>query len=401
METPISESPKPPLVKSPLFRMTLRAAGGVVLLLVLGKTCGGTSDPKNENPAHSKAPAGQERGATPDGFDDLTIGQQYKTSVASQSHRVATLEQELGSLRKYVEDLKSQLSKANVSQEKEISRLDEVTKLLQDVASGPKNPSPLAPGPAQDGARPESAEARPSVRLITFENRESKQPPTRLVRIPTASAVQGVLMNGVFAAVSGEPSPVRIRLDAAFVGPSGSRPPLSNSFLSGKASGNANASRVHVEVISFSYVKQSGESVEVPVRGYLEGDDGMEGVPGTYLYRIEDQLPLLVLGEGSSGFANALADSQTPTPVTPLGGAVSVVSGNTLKFGGLKAASGVSQKVADIMAERMREIHPAVWTPAFGRVKVIFLEGVTLPDFLTKELKDGDLAPFRGLDLHR
>jgi hypothetical protein len=381
--------------------MTLLAAAGVVFILVLGKSCATSGEMKGQDSNRSKAAPLGEGPATAEGFDDLSIGQQYKTSVASQGHRVATLEQELGSLKRYVEDLKGQLSKANASQENQLSRLDGVTKLLQDAASGPGN-HPGAPGALADGARPETVETRAPVRLVAFENPERpKAAPARLVRIPAASAGEATLMNGVFAATSGEPSPVRFRLDAALVGPSHSRVPLTSGFLIGKASGNANASRVHVEVISFSYVKPSGESVEVPVRGYVEGEDGMEGVPGTYLYRIEDQLPLVVLGEGASGFANALANGQTTQSITPLGGAVSMVSGNTLKFGGLKAAAGTSQKIADIFAERMREIHPAVWTPAFGRVKVVFLEGVTLPDFLVLELKDGDTSPFRGLDLHR
>ena len=399
MESVAAAEPPKVSPKSRLSRMVLLALGGVITLLILGKTCAG--DPtKTDDPAQGKSRALPEKPLASDGFDELSIGHEYKTSVASQSHRVSTLEQEVGVLKKTIDDLRGQLGRANAGQETELARLDELSKLLQSLPSMPRNDAgPSAPGA---GLAPENGGREPSgVRLVTFDAPARKGPPPHLVRIPTASAGEATVLNGVFAGVSGEPSPVRFRLDAALVGPSASRVPLRNAFLIGKASGNANASRVHVELVSFSTVKTTGESVEVPVRGYVEGVDGMEGIPGTYLYRVEDQLPLVILGEGASGFANALADSQTTSSITPLGGAVSVVSGNTLKFGGLKAASGTSQKIAEIFAERMKEIHPAVWTPAFGRVKAIFLEGVTLPDFLVEELNDGERSPFRGLDLHR
>ena len=109
----------------------------------------------------------------------------------------------------------------------------------------------------------------------------------------------------------------------------------------------------------------------------------------------------MVATEGAAGFANALAQSQTTSSITPLGGATSVVTGDTLKFAGFKAAGGTSSKVGDILTERMRELRPAVWTPAQKRVSVVFLEGVTLEGMEPIDVNDGEDHPFRDLDLHR
>ena len=76
-------------------------------------------------------------------------------------------------------------------------------------------------------------------------------------------------------------------------------------------------------------------------------------------------------------------------------------TGNALKFAGLRAAGGTSGKVGEILAERMKEIHPAVWTPADRPVKAVFLEGVTLEGFDTQEVKDEEPAPFRDFDPRR
>jgi hypothetical protein len=383
--------------RSRVVRMILLSLAGIGGLLVLGKACG----PTDSGPDPGKLPAksaGAASAASPEsrslGFDEVSIGQEYKTSVASQSHRVSQLEQELGSLRLNLEALKGELLKASGSQETQVAKIEELSRLLERTVAQP--PLPVRSDPA-----PKESEKTSGIRLVTFEGGTAKRDPKKSLRIPAGSAAEGRVLNGVFAPTGGEPSPVRLKLDAAVLGPTHSRAPLKDAILVGKAQGDANATRVKVELISFSYVKSAGQSIEVPVRGYVVGEDGMEGIPGTYLYRLDDQLPLVVATEGAAGFANALAQNETTTTLTPLGGATSVVTGNTLKFAGFKAAGGTSSKVGDILAERMKEIHPAVWTSADRPVKAVFLEGVTLEGIDPQEVKDEEPAPFRDLDPRR
>lgn len=383
--------------KSRLLRMVALSAAGIAGLFVLGRSCG----PSEPSPEAEKIPAKSATfgsGSTGDsrslGFDEVSIGQEYKTSVASQSHRVSQLEQELGSLRQNLEALKGELLKASGSQETQVAKIEELSRLLERTVAAP-------PIPARADSIPKESEKTPGIRLVTFESTATKREPKKSLRIPAGSAAEGRVLNGVFAPTGGEPSPVRLKLDAAVLGPTHSRMPLKDAILVGKAQGDANATRVHVELVSFSYVKSSGQSIEVPVRGYIVGEDGMEGMPGTYLYRLDDQLPLVVASEGAAGFANALAQNETTTTLTPLGGVNSVVTGSTLKFAGFKAAGGTASKVGDILAERMKEIHPAVWTSADRPVKAVFLEGVTLEPMDPQEVKDEEPAPFRDLDPRR
>lgn len=377
--------------------MMLLSLGGIGGLFLFGRACG----PKDASPQSEKPPArsASETGATGGesralGFDEVSIGQEYKTSVASQSHRVSQLEQELTTLRQNIETLKSELLKASGSQEAQVARLEELTRLLQTMPT----PRPVLdlPDPAA-----KAVEKQTGIRLMTFDPGAAKREPRKALRIPAGSAADARLLNGVFAPTGGEPTPVRLKLEAAFLGPTRSRIPLSGAILIGKAQGDANTTRVNVELVSFAYVKSSGQSIEVPVRGYVVAEDEMEGIPGTYLYRLTDQLPLVLATEGASGFANAFAQTQTTTALTPLGGATSVVTGDTLKFAGFKAAGGATSKVGDMLADRMKEIRPAVWTPADRPVKVVFLEGVSLDGFDPQEVKDEEPAPFRDLDPRR
>ncbi len=382
--------------RSRLLRLLLLSGGGIGVLFILGRSCGPTGDDAAaaKEPHRDARVSGRDGGGASLGFDDLTIGQEYKTSVASQGHRVSTLEQDVSGLRKDFDQLKSELAKSAEAQGAQLSRLEEIARLVQGLAS-PR----LEIASTQATSKAEATEK--GVRLLTFAGSEGPSAPRRALRIPTASAGEATVLNGVFAPTGGEPSPIRLRLDAAILGPSKSRVPLRDAILIGKAAGDANATRVTVELVSFSYVKQGGQSIEVPVRGYVVGEDGMEGIPGTYLYRLEDQVPLAIVTDGVAGFTSALAERETTRSVTPYGGSTSVVTGDPLKYAGLKAGAGTSSKVGDILAERMRELRPAVWTPAEKRVKVVFLEGVTLEGFDPQEAKDGEEHPFRDLDLHR
>ncbi|MBV8882326.1 MAG: TraB/VirB10 family protein [Planctomycetaceae bacterium] len=382
--------------KARLFRMVLVALGAIGGLVLLGRTCGPTGAmPEGGKPPNSGPEAITAAGTSRTlGFDEVSIGQEYRTSVASQSHRLSQVEQDMTSLRQNLEMLKGELVKASGSQEAQLARLDELSRLLQGMTIS--RPAPEASEQAQ-----KPGEKGPGVHLVTFEPAAPRATRKKVLRIPAGSAAEGRVLNGCFAPTGGEPSPLRLKLDAAIIGPSESRIPLRGAVLVGKAQGDANATRVHVELISLSTVKPSGQSVEVPVRGYVVGEDGMEGIPGTYLYRLDDQLPLVVATEGAAGFANALAQNQTSTFLSPLGGATSAVTGDALKFAGLKAAAGTSSKVGDIVAERMKEIHPAVWTAAERPVKAVFLEGVSLDGFDPLEVKDDEAVPFRDLDPRR
>jgi hypothetical protein len=384
--------------RSRLLRLLLLSGGGIGILFILGRTCGPSTEDASTAKADRRGPgAAPHEAGSPGaiGFDELTIGQEYKTSVASQGHRVSTLEQDAIGLRRDLDRLKEDLARSAEAQGAQMSRLEEIARLVQGLSTS-RLEIPSSIGPAKAEA------AEKGVRLLTFEG-GSGAPPARKksLRIPTASAGEATVLNGVFAPTGGEPSPIRLRLDAAILGPSKSRIPLRDAILIGKAAGDANSTRVTVELVSFSYVKPGGHSIEVPVRGYVVGEDGMEGIPGSYLYRLEEQVPMAVVTDGLAGFASALAERETTRSVTPFGGATSVVTGDPLKYAGLKAAAGTSSKVGDILAERMRELRPAVWTPAEKRVKVVFLEGVTLEGFDPKEAGDGEEHPFRDLDLHR
>lgn len=386
-------------------RMIILGAFVAVLLIALPYGCSRRAKAAGVE-SESRADASKPKELLPDspkGFDDtLTLGEKYQALISRWGGDLSSTKSELTSTRGELESLKLALAEDRTRHEAERKGLLATLEKLRDgLGKDLGSREPAAPGRSQGAG--EAAPASNGLRTIRFAGPAPRRDTaSRDVRIPTASGAVATLMNGVFAPTSGEPSPVRLRLDAAFVGPNRSRIGLRNAFLIGKAQGDPNSSRVLVQVDRLSYVATDGKAIEARALGYVVGADDLEGVPGTYEWRAMDLMPLAVASGAVSGGSEALALGEVTRSVTPLGGSVETLSGDALKFAGFRAMGSGSSKLTEILVERMREIKPAVSAPAGGQVTVVFLEGVTLEGLSRSEMEhESNDDPFRGLDIHR
>lgn len=395
------------LTRTKKGRMIILAAvfGGALVLTptLLGRKKDAAPAAAGANDAKSNAAA--DLPPSPSGFGDtLTLGQKYDALISRFGGDLTTTKAELESTRKELDALRAAIKTERSAQEKERKELGDYLQKLKDglareVGQGVREPSQSQP----TGLDRSAAAAAGGLRAIELGPVAPKEKSDKkTVRIPAASGGQATLLNGVFAPVTGEPSPVRLRFDAAIIGPNKARVPLRDSFLIGKAIGDPNGCRVSIQIEKFSTVKENGEAIETKALGYVVGEDGLEGVPGSYEWRAAEYLPLAVGTGGLQGLSGALAQTQTTSTLTPLGGASNVLTGDAMKFAGYQAAGGASAKLGEIVAERMKEIRPAVSTAANRKVTVVFLEGMTLDGLEPKEMDYGkENDPFRGLDTHR
>ena len=403
-------SPRPNLgtflLKTKKGRMILLAAvlGGILVLVptVAGRKRAADGAAKTSEKADGTASS--DLPPSPSGFGDtLTLGQKYDALISRFGGDLTSTKAELDSTRKELETLRVAIKAERTSQDKEKKDLGEYLKQLKEgmareVGPSAAHASPQAPATANISNSPPGGLRSIELGTPSLKPKNEK----RYVRVPAAAGAWATLTNGVFAPVSGEPSPVRLRLDAAVLGPNKARVPLRDAYLIGKASGDPNSCRVSIQIEKFSMVKEKGEVIETKALGYVVGEDGLEGVPGSYEWRAAEYVPLAVGTGGLQGLSGALAQSQTTSTLTPLGGATNVLTGDAMKLAGYQAMGGASGKLGEIIAERMKEIRPAVSTPANRKVTVIFLDGMTLEGFSPEEIdyaKEND--PFRGLDAHR
>jgi hypothetical protein len=397
------------MTKTKTGRMILivTVLGGILVLvpMLFAKKKGAEDASKGgaASAANDKATSGAELPPSPTGFGDtLTLGQKYDALISRFGGDLSSTKTELDTTRKELEALRGALKTERSSQAEDKKSLADTLKQLKD-GLGQTVGAPQNREISHDRERPGPSGTPGGLRSIELAGPPPKEKKEkRSVRIPTASGGLATLLNGVFAPVTGEPSPVRLRFDAAILGPNKARIPLRDAFLIGKATGDPNGCRVSIQIEKFSTVKEKGEAIETKALGFVVGDDGLEGVPGTYEWRAWEFMPLAVGTGALQGLSGALSQSQMTTTLNPLGGATNVLTGDSMKMAGYQAMGGASGKLGEIVAERMKEIKPAVSTPADRKVTVVFLDGVTLEGLDTQEIDYGkENDPFRGLDSHR
>jgi conjugal transfer pilus assembly protein TraB len=395
-------------------RMTLFAGLLAVLFALVPYGCSRRPGPPAgvmKNPAGDVDPSKASHDPpAANGFQEtVTLGQKYDALITRWGGDLSSTRGDLDTTRREIEALRKIMETERTAHTTEKAQFQDT---LRDLKAGVRRdldhaeaaPAPGRPAPAREPQEPPPPREG-GLRVIPMGGGEQAGDPKkrqpRTAHLPCASGGQATLLNGVFAPTSGEPSPVRLRLDAALVGPNRSRVPLRGAYLIGKAQGDANASRVTIQLDRLSVVNAEGKSVDSKVLGYVVGADGLEGVPGSYEWRAIELLPYAAVASGVSGGTEALAVGETVQSITPLGGAMSAVTGNALKYAGLRSVAGGAGKLSELVVERMREIRPAVSTKSGQVVTVVFIEGVPLEGLEAQELEADEIGAYRGLDIHR
>jgi type F conjugative transfer system protein TrbI len=301
----------------------------------------------------------------------IPTAQEVRNMLGVYGERVESTERDVAALRVQLHETQKKLEEAG---QKNASALD---RLLQELQGAAKQEPPALP---------------PASRFRTFEFEKRR---SRSMHVPAGSFGEARLLTGVFAPVTGEPLPVLLRLEAALVGPQRSRVPIRGAFLIGKAQGDANSRRATVQLDTLSVMRPDGTPFETKVNGWAADEDGIQGLRGNYVWRADEVLALSSLTGALSGGSDAMAQRETTTQMTPLGGAQGAVTGDPLKFAGYRSLSSAFGRLSDMVSQRLNEVVPAIYVPNGRTITVAFIGGVTLEGM---EAPEGAASPFSGLD---
>lgn len=338
------------------------AGAGLGLIVIVAAAL--SRDPSPAKPV----PGGKASGSFEVG---IPTAQEVRNMLGVYGERVEATEREVASLRAQLQETQKRLEETG---QKHGSTLEKLLQEMQGTARQEPAPPP----------------AVPRFRTFEFEKRKS-----RSLHVPAGSFGEATLLTGVFAPVTGEPLPVLLRLDAALLGPQRSRVPIRGAFIVGKAQGDANSRRATVQLDTLSVVRADGTPFEAKVNGWATDDDGIQGLRGNYVWRADEVLALSSLTGALSGGADAMAQRETTTQVTPLGGAQGTVTGDPLKFAGLRSLSSAFSRLSEMVSQRLHEVVPAIYVPNARSITVAFISGVTLEGFDAPETAT---LPFAGLD---
>ncbi|MBL8470867.1 MAG: TraB/VirB10 family protein [Rhodocyclaceae bacterium] len=197
--------------------------------------------------------------------------------------------------------------------------------------------------------------------------------------LPTSSFVAAENLNGVLAPTSGaaqaSPAPMVFRLTNHAQLPNLTRAPVKDCFVQGAAHGELGAEIVHVRLLRLSCVLSSGRSVDMPVYGYVVGENGVEGLSGRVVTKQGQALANALLAGVASGVGRGLAQSATTTANSAVGSVQQTKDGQQLQYGIAQGVGTALDRLSKYYLDLADQMHPVIEILALRHVTLVFAKG--------------------------
>lgn len=201
--------------------------------------------------------------------------------------------------------------------------------------------------------------------------------------IPSNTVIEGVLVSSASANTGGnassDPTPMLVRLTNYARLPNEFKSNLRSCMVSASGWGDLSTERIKARTATLSCVLKSGKAIDIPIEGYLAGEDSKAGMAGVVVTRsggMAAKAGLAGFIQGVGQIGQAIGQTQT---ITPLGGVTTTVDPQQALISG--AGSGVSQAgqtLSQYYLNMLTQISPAIEVAAGRHVTVILTKGVEL-----------------------
>jgi len=252
-------------------------------------------------------------------------------------------------------------------------------------------PEPItAPGPPRlthfkivEGAPPKPATA--------------PAPPVKMAHLPAGSFLSVTLLSGVYAPVRGsQPFPVLLHFNEAAFAPNRHRVAVERCVAIAKAVGDYVSRRATLQLDQLSCTLPDGRVFTTPLAGWVNGPDGVFGVPGEVIEHTGSFLAKVALSAFIQGGAAGLAQAGTTITTTPLGGTQTTVVGNTAQFAALQGLATTAERMSRFFERQLETLVPVIFVRAGITGAAVIQNGVTIEGLpLAQTAAD---SPWRTLD---
>lgn len=289
---------------------------------------------------------------------------------------------------------------------------------LQSDAAPPRLPPPPVAGPAPSFApRPASLSgnspvttssgimsislsdgAAPKAGKPTAEGAKSRAAARDSRRyIPSGAFARAVLLGGLDAPTGGQaqrnPQPVLLRLVDNAVLPNHFRSRIKECFVVGAGYGDVSSERAYIRTESLSCVTRDGTALDVPVKGYVAGEDGKAGMRGRLVSKQGQILANALLAGVASGIGSAFQQGSTTVSVSPLGATGTVEPGKQFEAGFGAGVGRALDRLAQYYISLAEKVFPVIEVDAGRTVDVVITQGISLQGTLDTAAQDRDDFP--------
>ncbi|MCX7214479.1 MAG: conjugal transfer protein TraB [Burkholderiales bacterium] len=211
--------------------------------------------------------------------------------------------------------------------------------------------------------------------------------------LPSGSFTRALLLGGLDAPTGGQaqrnPQPVLLRLLDHAMLPNQFRGRIKECFVVGAGYGDVSAERAYIRTESLSCVTRDGTAIDVPIRGYVAGEDGKAGMRGRLVSKQGQILANALLAGVASGIGTAFQQSATTLSVSPLGTTGTVDPGKQLQAGLGTGVGRALDRLAQYYITLAEKVFPVIEIDAGRTVDVVLTQGIALGQSLDGTRPDG------------
>ncbi|MCU0842957.1 MAG: TraB/VirB10 family protein [Thiobacillaceae bacterium] len=242
-------------------------------------------------------------------------------------------------------------------------------------------PAPLPERGIESGEMGMAPDARPPSAVDAGKEKPAAKTPGTY--LPAGSFVRAVLLAGLNAPTGGQaqsnPHPVLLRLVDHAQLPNQFRLKTKDCLIVGSGYGDLSSERAYIRTESLSCVSASGEALDLPIKGYVAGEDGKAGVMGRLITKQGQVLANALIAGIGSGLGQAFQQSASTTSTSPLGSTSTVKPGEELKAGISSGVGKAMDRLAQYYISLAEKLYPVVEVDAGRLVDVVITKGAMLP----------------------
>jgi conjugal transfer pilus assembly protein TraB len=290
-----------------------------------------------------------------------------------------------------VKELKQQM--AAMEAKSGVMQTGQPESLLPPLPPIPPPVAPITQLPLATGEPPRvlSEPAQPKEPGIAlFEVSQTAKPTTPAQQdtnagyVPAGSFVRVALLGGLDAPTGGQaqtnPHPILMRTqDNAFL-PNRYRFEIKECFILASSYGDISSERAFGRLENLSCVRRDGRAVDIPVKGYVVGEDGKAGMRGRLISKQGQVLANALLAGIGSGIGQAFQNSSSTQSISPLGTTSTVNQGQQLQNGISSGVGKALDRLSKYYIDLAEKLFPVIEIDAGRTVEVVFTKGFSMDD---------------------
>ncbi len=220
------------------------------------------------------------------------------------------------------------------------------------------------------------------------------QHPGHKRNIPAGSFFPAVILGSLDAPTShsgsSNPHPVLLRIEDRGWLPNRFRRNVKDCLVTGAGYGDMSSERAYIRTERLSCISSAGMVIDIPVKGYVAGEDGKTGVRGRLVSRQGQMLARSLIAGLASGIGDTFHDhySEIKSLDSVGEGTASIRTypeGLGLRAGIAKGTANSLERLAGYYLDLADRMHPVIEISAGRNVDIVLQESIELP-----ELKSDD-----------